>query len=35
MTENKVILAVNNEDGKTRLLTADAGRPSVRDKLGW
>ncbi|HBC2538905.1 TPA: Ig-like domain repeat protein [Enterobacter cloacae] len=25
MTDNKVILAVNNGDGKTRLLTADAG----------
>ncbi|EKK5423081.1 Ig-like domain repeat protein [Enterobacter hormaechei] len=32
MTENKVILAVNNEDGKTRLLTADAGR-TVKVKL--
>jgi hypothetical protein len=26
MTDNKVILAVNNGDGKTRLLTAEAGR---------
>ncbi|WNN59818.1 Ig-like domain-containing protein [Enterobacter hormaechei] len=32
MTENKVILAVNNGDGKTRLLTADAGR-TVKVKL--
>ncbi|MFY7346695.1 Ig-like domain-containing protein [Enterobacter cloacae complex sp. IR5434] len=32
MTENKVILAVNNGDGKTRLLTADAGR-MVKVKL--
>ncbi|WP_052705561.1 Ig-like domain-containing protein [Enterobacter cloacae] len=32
MTDNKVILAVNNGDGKTRLLTADAGR-TVKVKL--
>ncbi|WP_052682785.1 Ig-like domain-containing protein [Enterobacter cloacae] len=32
MTNNKVILAVNNGDGKTRLLTADAGR-TVKVKL--
>lgn len=32
MTDNKVILAVNNGDGKTRLLTAEAGR-TVKVKL--
>jgi len=32
MTESKVILAVNSGDGKTRLLTADAGR-TVKIKL--
>ncbi|HDT6566202.1 TPA: Ig-like domain repeat protein [Enterobacter cloacae] len=32
MMDNKVILAVNNGDGKTRLLTADAGR-TVKVKL--
>ncbi|MEQ4530875.1 MAG: Ig-like domain-containing protein, partial [Mixta sp.] len=32
MMENKIILAVNNGDGKTRLMTAEAGR-SVKVKL--